>query len=517
MTDITAPETATAEPRIWTSRTAAAAGVLAALIVAGDVLLWQHEPGVSVFVFFVALIFGVLALHPHRLGQGRTVILFVVAMLSAAPFIETLSPWALLTAQGGLALLALGITDRLPRFEDWGGVFTRFGVLAPVRLIADGFRLIGEGGQQKVGGNVVRAAVVWIVPLVFAAVFVLLFTAANPLIESALRAIRLDKLLELLQPERLVLWGVIAAFAWPFLQPRLLSWVSLPQMQGPTRPRADGLFFGRTAILNSLVLFNLIFAMQTAMDLLYLWGGVRLPEGMTNAEYAHRGAYPLIVTAILAGAFVLAAMRKNGPGETSPLIRNLVYLWVAQNVWLVISSLLRLKLYVEEYQLSEMRVAAGIWMVLVAVGLVLIVAKIALGRSNKWLVMSNMAVLSLTFWGAALVDIPSIIAHYNVQHSRELAGHGVPLDQYYMSELGPAAIPALDQYLETADFASEDQRASFSALRAELTAQVVHARQGPLDVHRFAQDWREWTWRQDRLANYLLAHPFSPDSARSID
>lgn len=49
-----------------------------------------------------------------------------------------------------------------------------------------------------------------------------------------------------------------------------------------------------------------------------------------------------------------------------------------------------------------------------------------------------------------------------------------------MSDSGPAAIPALDQYLENADFASEDQRASFSALRAELTAQVVHARQDPL-------------------------------------
>ena len=150
-------------------------------------------------------------------------LLFLIALLSAAPFIETLSPWALLTAQGGLGLLALGISDKLPKFEEWGGVFTRFGVLAPVRLIGDGFRIVTEGGQQQTGGQVLRAAVVWIVPLLFAAVFVLLFTAANPLIESALRAIRLDKLLELLQPARIVLWGAIAVFAWPFLQPRLLN------------------------------------------------------------------------------------------------------------------------------------------------------------------------------------------------------------------------------------------------------------------------------------------------------
>ena len=59
-------------------------------------------------------------------------------------------------------------------------------------------------------------------------------------------------------------------------------------------------------------MFNALFAVQTVLDLAYLWGGVRLPDGMTYADYAHRGAYPLIATALLAAAFVLAAMRKDG-------------------------------------------------------------------------------------------------------------------------------------------------------------------------------------------------------------
>jgi hypothetical protein len=515
MTDI-AETTLPAEPPAWTTRTGPALGVLAALVVIGDIVLWQHEPGINLFVFFLALILAVLALSPQKLGRGRTLVLFLVALASAVPFIETVSPWAFLTAQGGLALLALGLSDNLPKFEDWGGAFTRFGLLAPVRLIVDAFRLIGEGGRQGARGQFLRAAMVWIVPLVFAAVFVLLFSAANPLIETALRTIRLDKLLELLNPGRIIVWGMIAFFAWPFLVPKLLTWIPALQMQGPMQPKAEGLFFGRAAILNSLVLFNLLFATQTVMDLMYLWGGVRLPDGMTNAEYAHRGAYPLIVTAILAGAFVLAAMRKDGPGQTSGLIRNLVYVWVAQNIWLVISSILRLKLYVEEYQLSEMRVAAGIWMVLVAVGLVLIVAKVALGRSNKWLVMSNMAVLSITLWGVALTDIQSIIAHYNVRHSYEVAGHGIPLDLYYTSDLGIAAIPALDEYLATATHATEDQKRQFSILRGELAARLTRYDETGALYYR-ANDWREWTWREERMVNYLQQHPFSADLAPSID
>lgn len=516
MTDISGT-TAPSEPSIWATRTLAAAGVLAALVIAGDVLIWYHPSGVNILVFYVALIAAIVALHPKKLGYGRTVALVLVALLGASPFFETPSPWALLTAQGGVTLLALGIADKLPRFEQWGSAFTRFGLLAPFRLIGDGFRLLLEGGQQRIGGRVLRVAIMWIVPLVFAAIFICLFAAANPVIEFGLRAIRLDKLLELLEPGRIILWGFIATGCWPLLMPKLLKWYTLPPMQGPMLPKAESLLFGRAAILNSLILFNALFAVQTVLDLIFLWGGVRLPEGITYAVYAHRGAHPLIITALLAAAFVLAAMRKDGPGQNSPLIRNLVYLWIAQNVWLVISSVLRLKLYVEVYYLSEMRIAAFIWMGLVAIGLVLIVVKIALNRSNAWLVMSNMAVLSVTLWGVAWADIQSLIATYNVRHSYEVTGEGVPIDHFYMSDLGPEAIPAIDELLVNARFADQSTLTSFSLLRNELTARVVVQDWDSQTARLTPETWHGWTWREDRLEAYLIEHPFAPEAADAID
>lgn len=516
MTDIAETSVPT-EPTIWNSRTGASALALAALIVVGDVLLWYHSSGVNILVFFVAVIVAIAALHPGKLAEGRTVLLLVVALLGVAPFIETLSPWALLIAQGGITLLALGISDNLPGFEKWGGAFTRFGLLAPFRLIEDGFRLLIQSGQEKVGGRVLRGALVWVVPVVFAIVFVCLFAAANPVIEYALRTIRIDKLLDLLDPSRIMLWGLIAVGSWPLLAPKLLHWTPLPQMQGPTLPRPESVLFGRSAILNSLILFNALFAVQTVLDLVYLWGGVRLPDDISYAVYAHRGAHPLIVTALLAAAFVLAAMRKDGPGQTSPLIRNLVYLWIAQNVWLVISSVLRLKLYVEVYYMSEMRVAAFIWMGLVAVGLVLIVVKIALNRTNAWLVMSNVAVLSVTLWGVAWVDLQSWIAFYNVRHSYEVTGEGVPLDQYYLYDLGPEAIPAIDELLRTGVHSDPSSLTTFRLQREELADRVVRRDWDAKTVQVFARSWHGWTWRQERLETYLLSQPFAPDTVDGID
>ena len=194
----------------------------------------------------------------------------------------------------------------------------------------------------------------------------------------------------------------------------------------PTQePRPDRIdFFGVTTILRSLILFNLLFAVQTVLDVVYLWGNAKLPADISYASYAHRGAYPLILTALLAAGFVLAAMRPGGPAEKSAVIRPLVYLWVAQNVLLVASSILRLDLYVQIYLLTWWRIAAFIWMLLVAFGLLLIVARIALNRSNGWLISANLITLTATLYVCSLVNFAALIADYNVSHSREASGKG---------------------------------------------------------------------------------------------
>ncbi|TIX36969.1 MAG: DUF4173 domain-containing protein, partial [Mesorhizobium sp.] len=223
------------------------------------------------------------------------------------------------------------------------------------------------------------AIAVWVMPLSLGAVFLALFGAANPVIEYWFSLIDLMALLDLIQLPRLAFWLFVLAGVWALLRPRLprflrrrrVSPASAPATPA-TRTTIEDIVFGKAAILRALVVFNILFAVQSALDATYLWGGIALPDGLTYAAYAHRGAYPLIVTALLAAGFVLAALRPGSATSGDPLIRRLVYVWVAQNIVLVISSILRLDLYVGIYALTYWRVAAFVWMGLVAAGLVLI-------------------------------------------------------------------------------------------------------------------------------------------------
>jgi hypothetical protein len=243
-----------------------------------------------------------------------------------------------------------------------------------------------------------------------------------------------------------------------------------------------------------------MFAVQTVLDGAYLWGGVALPDGLSYASYAHRGAYPLIATALLAAAFVLVAMRPGSETSSDRLVRTLVYLWTGQNFVLVISSILRLDLYVGVYSLTYLRVAAFIWMGLVAAGLALIVARIALEKSNAWLLGANAITLSAVLYACCFINFAAIIAEYNVTHSREMGGEGMTLDAWYLRSLGPAAIPAMDLYLDPAVSVDGDMRRMILAARRYVGEQFL----------RNHRNWRAWTFRDWRLAGYLESRPELP-------
>ena len=193
---------------------------------------------------------------------------------------------------------------------------------------------------------------------------------------------------------RLLFWGITLCMVWPFILSEMGLQVFARNMGN--RDGAGTVGAGRAAGAERTVRcggdpafadpLQPAVCRADALDLVYLWGGVALPDGMTYAGYAHRGAYPLIATALLAAGFVLVAMRPGGPAERSPMIRTLVFLWVAQNVMLVMSSMLRLELYVEIYSADAVARRRRLWMVLVAAGLVLILRAFAFNRSNAWLI-----------------------------------------------------------------------------------------------------------------------------------
>ncbi|WP_194405959.1 DUF4173 domain-containing protein [Bradyrhizobium sp. CCBAU 53351] len=475
-------------------------GLALLLAALADWLFYGQRIGLSLTLFAIALAGVSVLFNRAALDLRRAMIGSAVLAVGLVPVVEELNSLSFLILVASMAIAlqlvtnaeATGLADRVRALRN-------FVLLGPFRFFLDAPQALNASAFT-------RGIALWLMPAALSAVFVALFAAANPVIEQWLSLLNPKLILGYISIPRVLFWALMLALVWPFIHVR---WrrkkitTAAEAVEPPPLPSLVSVeFLGPSTILRSLILFNLLFAAQSVLDGIYLWGHLALPDNLTYASYAHRGAYPLIVTALLAAAFVLVTMRPGGPAEKSKVIRPLVYLWVGQNVLLVASSILRLDLYVDVYMLTYWRIAAFIWMGLVALGLILVVARIVLDRSNQWLVGANLIALAISLYGCSLVNFDAFIADYNVVHSREASGNGLQIDMNYLLTLGPQALPAIDKAI---------------MLRPGTPESCLVSRRDRL-VEQQRQDlaWRSWGFRSWRLQRRLDALAKDPSGSRPV-
>jgi len=469
--------------------------VLAAL---ADWLFYGQRIGLSLTLFAIAMALVSVLFNHANLDLRRAMIGGAILVAGLVPAVEELNTLSFLILLASLTIaLLLATNPETTGLTERARALRNLVLLGPFRFFLDALQIFNMSGFT-------RGVALWLMPAVLSTVFVALFAAANPVIEQWVSLLNPKLIFEYISIPRVLFWTMMLALVWPFIHVRWRrrTIVTTTVVEGPLPPPLPPLvsaeFLGPSTILRSLILFNLLFAAQSILDGIYLWGHVALPANMTYAAYAHRGAYPLIATALLAAAFVLVAMRPGGPAEKSKVIRPLVYLWVGQNVLLVASSILRLDLYVDIYMLTYWRIAAFIWMGLVALGLILIVARIALDRSNRWLISANLIALTIVLYTASLVNFDAFISDYNLAHSSEMSGKGMTIDANYLLTLGPQALPALDKVI--AHRPGDDC--------------LARRRDRLVEAQRLDMAWRAWGFRSWRLQRRLDAEAKSQSGSQ---
>jgi hypothetical protein len=445
-----------------------------ALIALATFLFYGHWFGATLGLFAACWIVAVAIARPDVRRTGPAWIALGCALGFAIGLVDdpSLLGWVLFWS-------ALATAALLPRcdFRDaihWAGRLLLHGLVGIARPFRD-LRLVARR-RYATGTRMLAAVRLLALPVFGGALFLALFANANPVIADAVGMIRLPSLGSVIL--HLIFWACLLLVIWPSLRPHPL--VTFAPPGGPSALSLPNIA-PATAIL-SLATFNAIFTVENAVDIAFLWSGAPLPGSVTLADYAHCGAYTLIATALLAGAFVLVVLRPDSTAARSPWVRRLVVMWVVQNVLLVASSILRTFDYIAAYSLTELRIEALAWMVLVGVGLVLICWRLIAGKSARWLINANalaaVAMLSI----ASAFDLSAIAASWNVRHARTVGR----LDLCYLHTRGASALlPLID--LER------------RARGAELPDRVAWLRSEAMEtVTRDQADWHTWTWRNAR-------------------
>ncbi len=162
--------------------------------------------------------------------------------------------------------------------------------------------------------------------------------------------------------------------------------------------------FGITA--PSIVLGTLLaaYAIFTAVQFLYLFGGYGLPDGLTYSEYAVEGFNQLMwVAAINFSVLAFCICRV----EQKTALRTLMLLLLIATGVILASAFTRLSLYIGAYGLTFKRIQAFWFLCYLSCVLVLYGIRLY----NKKLPLLRLCVLIFVLWYAAL-NIPNLAAWY---------------------------------------------------------------------------------------------------------
>jgi hypothetical protein len=448
------------------------------LVALADWLLYRHRFGGNLGLFALALTMAAILAHPAIRHDRRAVAAVTAASLFGVVQLE--SPSALAWVLFWAALMVAVLSSRAPAGENAWRWFRRVAVVPVAGLVRPNRDLLKISERLKLPRlRFVKIASAVVLPIAGGVVFFGLFSAANPMIGYVLEHLSLPSV----DMGRGLFWSIALVLAWSVLRPRHLR---LRPARAQLSKPSDRLEISTLSMTLSLIVFNAVFALQNGLDIAFLWSGAGLPAGMSLADYAHRGAYTLIVSALLAGAFVILALDPQSANSRRPSIRILVVLWVAQTILLVASSVLRTLDYVNAYSLTRLRIAALIWMGLVAVGLALICWRLVRAKSSSWLINANVLAAGLVLTACSVVDLGAVTARWNIGHARELGAAGPELDVCYLESLGDSALIPLAELEQRPLPGTLDRRVAL----ARYTVQT--------DLEQRDKDWRSWTGRNLR-------------------
>jgi len=479
------------------------AAAIVLLVAAADWLFFKERPGASVAAFG-ALLVGCLIFNRPRMGWDAPTILWL--LLVAGALLQSVIEFNFFTFVVLGLLLSAAMADQ-------GAQACGVRCAAWPLALAAGLRVFGRWPQfvgmvarsalpsalgRALGGRSRVRFLRVLVPAILVSVpFLLLFSSGNALLGAHLRAamdVLADWARRLHFPSlgRVLFWGFIATASLAFLFPRIDPRVAaLCSKNWPTIPACDDESVGLWRTLLILIVVNALFFWANGLDACFLWMSAKLPANVSYSEFVHEGALSLTVTTLLSAAVLVVLFQQCDALTRNGWVQGLAMLCIAQNAFLISSVGLRLKLYVEAYELSVLRVHVCTFLVLVVAGYALLVWRIVRGKSLNWLIFSNAAAVLGLFYIVQFVDVSGIVARYNT--SCWLERRGRSLDMNYLCRLGPSSLPQLVRIEREAKGTQQARRASQELLKAR------HSWEGG------SRDWRHWQWREEDVRNQVFS------------
>lgn len=250
----------------------------------------------------------------------------------------------------------------------------------------------------------------------------------------------------------------------------------------------------RYSALLLFIILNILLLILNIFDIQYLFLKGELPEGITYSDYVHRGVGAVILSILLAIGVISYYFRGLINFDSgSKIIKLLTYVWILQNIVLVIMTAFKNQLYIEAFSLTYMRIGVYYYLGFALIGLLLTIYKIYFTQDIWFLFRTNSLAIYVVLILSCFFNWNMIVTRYNIQNSKEI-------DYVYLSELGHANYPVL---WEHHFFESQEHKKYELRLTQKTESYLL-----PSKIGEFLQEYESLgiqsrSWNKKQTYNYF--------------
>lgn len=278
---------------------------------------------------------------------------------------------------------------------------------------------------SKASGGKQFPAKIIVIPILVTVLFLFVFTSANPVLARELSKLgeyfsSFGTLLgNCLNIGRSIFWlgwlMLFAALIRPVVSSEFIE--SLLNLDSRLVSRdmtsRDDVNFRAASV--TLWCVNLLFLAYNCLDAVYLYFKATLPEGITWTAYTHAGCgwltFGLFLSSLTLGFIFWNELNFH---PRSHRLKQLAYIWIAQNAVLGVGTLRRIYMYIDYSGLTHLLLTGVYGSILVLAGLLIMAMKVHGNRSAIWLLRRYVAAFSTSLLILALTPHGWVCANFNV-------------------------------------------------------------------------------------------------------
>jgi cytochrome c oxidase assembly factor CtaG len=430
--------------------------VLSAIAFSG--LFFGQTAGINFLLFSLIITAALLIFNPDKIKDKRWWLYAVCANAAGFAVFSVNSELSILAFVA--ALLALcGNTCFPGNSIVVKGIFAAYSIVRAPIDIALNTRSYYQTPQGSNKANTQKLILGLSVALVIAILFLLLYREANPLFNDFTKKLDLDWLnvswILFTLLGLIIVYGLLKCKKIHEIYRTDLEWQKDEQRDESTETSP----WETTTIIAAALfaILNLMLLVMNALDVRNIYVTKKLPEGITLSDFVHQAVGSTAASILFAVAIIVWIFKGQfNFSRSSKLVKLLVYAWIIQSALVVLNSMVRNYWYIEEYQLTHLRICVFVFLILCICGLSLTYMKVSDQKSAWWLASRNLHAWFLTFVVFTLFNWDQIISNYNIKN----ASASKPLDKEFLLRLGEGNLPQLARLHNAGEF-NHDEKLHF--------------------------------------------------------